>query len=71
MKVMAYVHSLKQKGDPYNGDFGHQMAEVTIISHKNNNDVTAEYNGVLCTAIFNPFTGAYYVDDIYGRISNI
>ena len=27
---------------------------------------SAEYNGVRCMAIFNFFTGAYYVDDVYG-----
>ncbi len=26
----------------------------------------AEVNGVKCTAIFNFFTGHYYVDDMYG-----
>ena len=31
-----------------------------------NNLYLAEYNGVRCMAIFNFFTGAYYVDDVYG-----
>lgn len=70
MKVMAYVHSLKRQGNPEKLDFGHQQAEVDIIRHKNNNDVIAEYNGVRYTAIYNPFAGAFFVDDVYGRISD-
>lgn len=69
MKTMAFVHSLQQAGDPGNGDFGHQQAEVTIVSHISNNEVRAEYNGMLCTAIYNPFKSAYFVDDVYGIIT--
>ena len=32
------------------------------------NDYLAEYKGVKCHAIFNPFTGRYFVDDVYGVI---
>ncbi len=53
-KTKAMVHSLKD------------LAEVEIIEHKDNNNVTAIYGTKLCTAIFNVFTGLYYVDDIYG-----
>ena len=56
-KVQAHLQSL-------NG----AMAEVTIISYVNNNNIIAEYNGIKCTAIFNPFTCSYYVDDKYGII---
>jgi hypothetical protein len=56
-KVMAMVHSLED------------MAEVTIISETDCNNVIAEYNGKKCTAIFNWFTCKYYVDDIYGVIA--
>lgn len=58
MKVLAMVHSLKD------------LAEVEIIEHKDNNHVTAMYNGVKCTAVFNPFVNRYYVDDVYGVISD-
>ena len=64
-KVQAYVHSLKDKETDIN-----HFGEVTIIEHKDNNNVIAEYNGVKCTAIFNPFVNVYYVDDIYGRIED-
>jgi hypothetical protein len=42
------------------------LAEATIIEKIGDNLYLAEYNGVRCTAIFNPFVGRYYVDDIYG-----
>lgn len=47
---------------------GEKMADVVIVSENGNNNVVAEYNGVRCTAIFNPFSGLYYVDDVYGVI---
>ena len=28
----------------------------------------AEYNGVQCHAIFNPFVGKFFVDDVYGIV---
>ena len=30
----------------------------------------AEYNGIKCTAIYNCFSGCYYVDDLYGVIED-
>ena len=54
--VDAMVHSL------------YSLAEVEIVEHKDNNHCLAQYNGKLCTAIFNPFSGYYYVDDIFGVI---
>jgi hypothetical protein len=53
-KTKAVVHSLKDRD------------EVIILHEKNNNDVIAEYKGTRCTAIYNPFVGMFYVDDIYG-----
>lgn len=55
-EIEAVVHSLKG------------LALVEIVEHKNNNHCLARYNGKLCTAVFNPFSGYYYVDDIYGVI---
>lgn len=62
-KVETYIHSLKDKTNNR-----HVAAEAEIIEHKDNNNVIAIYNGVKCTAIFNPFAGMYFVDDVYGRI---
>lgn len=47
---------------------GGKMAEATIVEQVGSNQYIAEYNGVRCTAIYNPFVGAYYVDDKYGVI---
>ena len=44
------------------------LAEAEIIKKIGENLYLAEYNGVRCTAIFNPFVCRYYVDDLYGRI---
>ena len=61
MKVQAYIHSLKDKVHDRN-----VLDEAEIIRQIGNNLYLAEYNGVRCTAIFNFFTGRYYVDDLYG-----
>ncbi len=63
MKVKAYIHSLKEKENDRN-----VLGEVEIIKSIGNNLYLAEYNGVRCTAIFNPFAGRYFVDDVYGII---
>ena len=61
MKVQAYIHSLKgQKHDC------HMLDEAEIIQQIGDNRYLAEVNGIRCTAIFNFFTGAYFVDDVYG-----
>lgn len=65
MKVKAYIHSLKDL--THNR---HVLGEAEIIGCIGDNLYLAEVNGVRCTAIFNFFTGAYYVDDIYGIAKN-
>ena len=64
MKVEAYIHSLKDRKTDRN-----VLGEAEIIKAIGNNLYLAEYNGVRCTAIFNPFISRYFVDDLYGRIS--
>jgi len=66
--VQANLRSLKTAGKPEALDFGHHKAEVKIISHKDNNNVVAEYNGTLYRAIFNPFVAEFFVDDVDGYI---
>lgn len=44
------------------------LAEATIIDKVGDNQYIAEYGGVKCTAIFNPFACRFYVDDKYGVI---
>jgi hypothetical protein len=60
-KCECYIHSLKK-------DEQNVLAEATIIKRLGDNDYLADYNGVKCHAIFNPFVGRYYVDDKYGVI---
>ena len=55
-KCECYIHSLKQ-GET------HVLGEATILKRIGDNDYLAEYN-----AIFNPFAGRYFVDDVYGVI---
>lgn len=54
--VQAMIHSLKA------------LDAATIIEHEDNNNVIAEYKGQRCRAIYNPFSGFYYVDNVYGKI---
>jgi len=61
MKVTAFIHSLKDKENDR-----HVLGEATIIKSIGDNQYLADYNGVKCTAIFNFFTGHYFVDDVYG-----
>ena len=61
MKVQAYIHSLKDHVHDR-----HVLGEAEIIKKIGDNLYLAEVNGVKCTAIFNPFTERYYVDDVYG-----
>jgi len=56
-KCKCHIHSL---------DGG--LDEATILKRIGDNQYLADYNGVKCTAIFNPFVGRYYVDDKYGVI---
>lgn len=59
IKTKACIHSL-----------GGARDEVEITAKVGDNNYLAEYNGKTCTAIFNGFTGAYYVDDVYGVVKN-
>lgn len=61
MKVEAYIHSLKGREHDR-----HVLGEAEIIKCIGDNLYLAEYHGVRCTAIFNPFAGRYFVDDVYG-----
>lgn len=45
-----------------------ELREATIVEKVGDNQYVAEYNGVRCSAIYNPFVGRFYVDDKYGII---
>lgn len=55
-KTQAMVHSINA------------VKEVEIIERRGDNDYLAKVDNVVCTAIFNPFVGLYYVDDVYGVV---
>lgn len=57
IKEEMHIHSL-------NGE----LREAAILKKLGDNDYLAEYNGVRCHAIFNPFMGRFYVDDKYAVI---
>lgn len=59
VKCECYIHSLKK-------DEVNKLAEATILKKIGDNLYLADYNGIRCTAIYNPFAGHYYVDDVYG-----
>lgn len=46
------------------------LVEATILEKVGDNKYIAEYNGVKCSAIYNPFVNRYYVDDKYGVIKD-
>ena len=56
MATEAAIHSLHGNLDT-----------AIILSREDNNHCLAEYKGQVCTAVWNPFSGYYYVDDIYGK----
>ena len=45
------------------------MDNKQVLEKVGDNDYRAEYRSKVCTAIFNPFVGLYYVDDVYGVVS--
>lgn len=57
-KVNAMVHSINA------------VKEVEIIEKRGYNDYLAKVGDVVCTGIFNPFVGLYYVDDVYGVVKS-
>jgi len=61
MNITANIHSLKNADIP--------TVTVTIVSRYSHDNIIAEYNGKLYSAIYNVFDGMYYVNDIYGAIN--
>ena len=62
-KTQAYIQSLNiGKIQPEVKD------EITVLEKVGDNDYIVDYRGVKCHALFNWFIGAYFADDVYGRI---
>jgi hypothetical protein len=64
----AVIHSLSTNKGPNHHDTDNTDT-VTILEHKDNNNVTARYKRKKYRAVFNPFVCCYYVDDLYGLIA--
>ena len=54
----------------HNHSLDGELREATIFKRLGDNDYLAEYNGIKCHAIYNPFVNKLYVDDKYGIIKN-
>lgn len=44
------------------------LRTVKIVFEQGSNSVIVKYDNNYYSAIFNPFTWSYYVDDVYGKI---
>jgi len=64
----AVIHSLSKNQGPNSPDLSNTDT-VTILEHKDNNNVTAMYKGKKYRAVFNAFVCCYYLDDLYGLIT--
>lgn len=58
-KVEAMVHSL------------HQKKQVFLVQYEDVNHCKAILDNKLCAAIYNTFTGQFYVDDKYGVLDTL
>lgn len=56
-QTTGMIHSKEAKG------------EFTILDKTGDNRYLAKVGEVVCTAIFNPFSGMFYVDDVYGVVN--
>ena len=57
-KVKSMVHSTNQ------------IETVTLLHEDGPNDCLVMRGRKVCTAIYNPFVGLYYTDDVYGVIAD-
>ncbi|MFR8872589.1 MAG: hypothetical protein ACLVHV_03415 [Oscillospiraceae bacterium] len=56
LQAQAMIHSLNSKRD------------VLILSFEDINHCRAVFGNKLGTAVYNPYAGLFYVDDVYGVI---
>jgi hypothetical protein len=63
LRTYAFINSLKNTMPP-----GQNMALVTIVKNDSNNNAIARYKGKYYSAVYNPFVGMFYVDDLYGLV---
>ena len=60
MKKAVHIHLLSLGGG---------TRPATVIFECNNNNIIVEYKDSYYSAFYDPFTCAYYVDDIFGELS--
>lgn len=58
-ETTAMIHSLNRK------------AAVVILNKVGDNQYRTAYRGLLCSAIYNPFTDCFYVDEKFGVICSL
>lgn len=63
-KTQAYINSLNVGLIKPTNKY-----EITVLEKVGDNEYIVEYKGVKCRALFNWFVGAYFADDIYGRVT--
>lgn len=57
-KAKAMVHSIGK------------VKEIEILEKRGDNNYLVKVDDVICSAIYNPFVGLYYADDIYGVVKS-
>jgi hypothetical protein len=67
--MKAYLRSLQIPGETGTGlGERHVMGEVEYIERLGPDRFVAGYKGRRYTAIYNPFVGAFFVDDVDGEV---
>ena len=57
-KAEAMVHSIGK------------VKEIEVLEKRGDNNYLVKVGDVICSAIFNPFVGLYYADDVYGGVKS-
>ena len=64
--VRAIIKSLSTRFAP----FGETLREVTLVESRDDGYFVVEYEGELCIAVLDAYTGRFFVDDVYGRVGS-
>jgi hypothetical protein len=67
--MKAYIRSLKIMGEVGTGlGERHVMDEIDCIEKLEGNHAIVGYRGRRYAALYNPYVGAYFVDDVDGEV---
>ena len=47
-----------------------KVKEIEVLEKRGDNNYLVKVGDVICSAIFNPFVGLYYADDVYGVVKS-